>query len=99
MSPMGLHEGKILAIDMVSQNRLITIKNHEIWRRFEKEIGSRVLGATLGVYPLRQSFRSWQALFNNTLKSEISLMVENLMKFKILLVLGPRGISNRSPWG
>ena len=30
MSPMGLSEGKILAIDMVPQNRLITIKNREI---------------------------------------------------------------------
>ena len=26
MSPMGLSEGKILAIDMVPQNRLITTK-------------------------------------------------------------------------
>ena len=31
MSPMGFSEGKILAIiDMVPQNRLMTIKNHEI---------------------------------------------------------------------
>ena len=30
MSPMGLAEGKIQAIDMVPQNRLITIENHEI---------------------------------------------------------------------
>ena len=34
-------EGKELAIDIVSQDRLNTTKNHEIWRKFQK-IGSRV---------------------------------------------------------
>ena len=30
VTPKGSPEGKILAIDTVSQNRLNTIKNHEI---------------------------------------------------------------------
>ena len=63
----------------------------------KKKIGSRVLGATSRGLPLSQSFRSWQALFNNTLTSEISLVVKKLLKFNILLVLGSRGVPNRSP--
>ena len=42
MFPMGPPEGKILAINIVSQNRQITLKNQEILRKFEKtgSIGS-----------------------------------------------------------
>ena len=37
---MGYPEGKILAIIFVSENRLITIKNHKSWRKLKK-IGSK----------------------------------------------------------
>ena len=62
-----------------------------------KKIRSRVLGAIPRGLPLETMFGSWQALLNNTLKTEISLVVEKLFKFNILLVLGPRGVPNRSP--
>ena len=51
-TPKNLVDSKLLAIDTVSQNRLNSIKNHEI--RCKLKIGSRVV--TLGGYPLGQSF-------------------------------------------
>ena len=39
MAPKGFHQGKIMAIDTVSQNRLKTIKKYEISQKFEN-IGS-----------------------------------------------------------
>ena len=50
---------------------------------------ARVIGIISGGLPLRQIYRFWQALFRNTLRSKIGLIVENLLKFTIKLVLGP----------
>ena len=52
---MGLPEGKILTIDMVPQNRLITIKIMKFNVNLKK-IGSRVLGATPRGLPLKTKF-------------------------------------------
>ena len=42
---MGPHDGKILAVDTVSQNRLNTIKNNKFWRKLQKKIlGSLLRG-------------------------------------------------------
>ena len=40
-----------------------------------------VLGVTPGGYPLEQSFRSWKALTNDTLRSKIGLVVQKLFLF------------------
>ena len=55
--PIGPPEGKILANNIVSQNRLNIIKNHDIWRKFH-EIGSRVLGVTPKRVPPGTNFKS-----------------------------------------
>ena len=53
-------------------------------------IGYSVLRAT--PRELRQiSFRSWLALFNSILRSEIGFVVEKLLKFNILFVFGVWG--------
>ena len=48
---------------------------------------------SLGVIPrgfiLRQCIRAWQAKLNDTLRSKIGLVVEELLKFDILLVSMP----------
>ena len=41
--PNGFPEDKILVINTVCQNKLKTFKNPEIWRRFEKKNGFKVI--------------------------------------------------------
>ena len=65
-------EDKSLEIDTVSFNSLNAIKTIMI---FDENSEKPVLGVTPGGYPLRQSFKSWLALSNNILRSEISLVV------------------------
>ena len=45
---MGPHDGKILAVDTVSQNRLNTIKNNKFWLKLQK----KYWGHSLGVAPM-----------------------------------------------
>ena len=68
---MGSPEGKILYIDIVSQNRLQTIKNRE-FRRNVLKIGSRILDVTPRGLPIERKLQVLAALFNDTLRSKIS---------------------------
>ena len=70
MSPMGPPGGKILAIDIVSQNTLITVKiiNFDV-----NNNGSRVLKVPPRGYSLRQSSRYWRALFIVNLRFKIGV--------------------------
>ena len=74
-----------------NNNTFPTIHTHTIIIKIKK---------TLGGYPLRQTFRRGKALFNNSLKTEIGLLVKMLLKFNNYSFLGPDGDAlNGSPWG
>ena len=68
---MGLSEGKSLKTDSVPQNRLSAIKKIV---KFDVNYKNSIL---------RQTFRSWQSLSKDTLRSKIGLMVKKLFFFLI----------------
>ena len=81
---MGPPEGEILAIDTVSQNRLNTTKNLEVWRKFWK-LGSKIPEVKPGGHLLRHSFRYWRALSYDILRSKIGIEFEKLLIFSLSL--------------